>query len=132
MNLVAGQEIPNTTLNPIDQAQLARYAKASGDTNPIHLDEKVAIASGLPGVIAHGMLSAAFLAERARELAPNRPLKNYKCRFKAMLALGDSVTISGFAKEANRERLVLELVAKNQKGETVTTAVVQLGPLEFS
>ncbi len=123
--LKTGQEIPSVTLNPISQPQLNQYAEASGDHNPIHLDPEVALKMGLPGVIAHGMLSAAFLAERAREVAEGFTLKNYRCRFKSMLALGDSVTISGVVKEASESALSLDLTAKNQKGELVTSASIQ-------
>ena len=48
----------------IRRADLARYAAASGDANPIHLDDEAARAVGLPGVVAHGMLTMA-LAGRA-------------------------------------------------------------------
>nr|WP_312622970.1 MaoC family dehydratase [Pseudofrankia sp. BMG5.37] len=44
---------------PIRRADLVRYAGASGDFNPIHWNEKVAAEVGLPGVIAHGMLTMA-------------------------------------------------------------------------
>lgn len=44
---------------PITRSDLVRYAEASGDGNPIHQDESVALAVGLPGVIAHGMYTMA-------------------------------------------------------------------------
>lgn len=49
---------------PVTRADLVAYAAASGDPNPIHQDEEVARSVGLPGVIAHGMLTLA-LAGRA-------------------------------------------------------------------
>src|SRR6185503_3562952 len=48
----------------VTRADLVRYAGASGDFNPIHWNERVATAVGLPGVIAHGMFTMA-LAGRA-------------------------------------------------------------------
>lgn len=109
----------------VTQAQLNAYAEASGDHNPIHLDEKTALAAGLPGVIAHGMISAAFLAERAIEhleasnaLSRYR-LKSFQCRFKNMVQLGDVVSVGGAVKEAG-EKAVLDIQAKNQRGEIVT------------
>jgi acyl dehydratase len=46
----------------VTRADLVAYAEASGDHNPIHQDEAVAVAVGLPGVIAHGMFTLALAA----------------------------------------------------------------------
>ena len=53
-----GDELPPLSV-AIDRAQLVRYAGASGDFNPIHWNPRVAADVGLPGVIAHGMLTMA-------------------------------------------------------------------------
>src|SRR5579884_3045763 len=58
-----GQELAPLVKPPITQEQLRRYAEASGDYNPIHLDVEVAHRVGLDSVIAHGMLSMAFLGQ---------------------------------------------------------------------
>lgn len=131
MEIHTGASIPFVAWPRIEQPQLNAYAKASGDPNPIHLDEKVAKAMGLPGIIAHGMLSAAFLGERARQtVRSNAQYKNFKIarfqsRFKAMVFLGDVISIGGTVKEANDFKLTLDLQAKNQKDEIVTTATVE-------
>jgi len=52
--LQVGQEVARTEV-VVDRARLVRYAAASGDFNPIHWNERVALSVGLPGVIAHGM-----------------------------------------------------------------------------
>lgn len=52
--LEVGQEVARTTVT-VDRARLVRYAAASGDFNPIHWNQRVALAVGLPDVIAHGM-----------------------------------------------------------------------------
>ena len=54
--LVIGDEIPEVVV-PVSRADLLRYADLSGDHNPIHQDEAVAHAVGLPGVVAHGMFT---------------------------------------------------------------------------
>src|SRR3546814_9762487 len=46
----------------VTRADLVAYAAASGDQNPIHQDEAIAVAVGLPGVIAHGMYTMALAA----------------------------------------------------------------------
>lgn len=53
-----GDELPSRILS-ISRADVRRYAEASGDHNPIHLDDDAARALGLPGVVAHGMLTSA-------------------------------------------------------------------------
>lgn len=55
----AGDPLPDRTLQ-ITREDLRRYADASGDHNPIHLDDAAARALGLPGVVAHGMLTSAM------------------------------------------------------------------------
>lgn len=54
-----GDELPGFAAT-LTRADLVRYARASGDANPVHLDEESARAAGLPGVVAHGMLTLAL------------------------------------------------------------------------
>ena len=55
-DLTPGQRLPTRTVT-LTRADLAAYAAASGDSNPIHADDAAARAGGLPGVVAHGMLT---------------------------------------------------------------------------
>jgi len=98
--------------------QIAAYAQASGDHNPIHLDDDFGRSVGLPGLIAHGMLQMGIAATVAAEAAggPQR-LRRLAVRFAGMVAPGDTVTFS--AEPAGEGRL--ELKAVNQRGETVLT-----------
>lgn len=98
--------------------QIAAYAEASGDHNPIHLDDEFARSVGLPGLIAHGMLQMGLLAVVAGEAAggPSH-LRSLSCRFAGMVAPGDTVTFT--AEPAAEGRL--ELRATNQRGEAVMT-----------
>lgn len=64
----AGDELPARTLR-ITRADVRRYAEASGDHNPIHLDDDAARALGLPGVVAHGMLTSALAIGAVAEWA---------------------------------------------------------------
>ncbi len=63
-SLDPGTELPTQTYR-VTRADLVAYADASGDQNPIHQDESVARAVGLPGVIAHGMYTLALAARAA-------------------------------------------------------------------
>jgi len=101
-----------------DHDQIAAYAEASGDHNPIHLDEEFAKSVGLPGVIAHGMLQMGILATVAAEEAGGvANLRRLSVRFAGMVEPGDTVTFT--AQRVGDEKL--ELVATNQKGEAVLT-----------
>jgi acyl dehydratase len=99
--------------------QIAEYAAASGDRNPIHLDVSFARTVGLPGVIAHGMLQMGLLTRVAVDGAGGDPrrLRSLSCRFAAMVLPGDTVTFGGRSGEAGE----LELWARNQRGEAVLT-----------
>ncbi len=106
--------------------QIAAYARASGDMNPIHLDEKFAHSVGLPGVIAHGMLQMSIAAVVAGNAAggPQR-LRKLSCRFAGMVEPGDTVTFSAEETEPGR----LELRAVNQHGDIILTkAFAQFEP----
>jgi acyl dehydratase len=98
--------------------QIAAYAEASGDMNPIHLDDDFAKMVGLPGVIAHGLLQMGLLARAAADAAGGPThLRSLTCRFAGMVLPGDRVTFSARVKEPGS----LELSALNQRSESVLT-----------
>ena len=113
-------KLPVLTKEPISQVQLVKYAGASGDYNRIHIDKAFAENTPLKDVIAHGMLSMAFMGQYLDKLTNNKlQVKKFKVRFQAMVRVGDEITCEGEIKDANEEELMIELVAKNQKGEKV-------------
>ncbi len=98
--------------------QIDAYAEASGDHNPIHLDEDFARSVGLPGVIAHGLLQMGIAATVASVAAGGpQHLQRIFVRFAGMVEPGDTVTFK--AEPAGGGRLALTAV--NQKGEAVLT-----------
>jgi acyl dehydratase len=124
--ITIGAAIEPTYFGPIKVEHLSRYASASGDFNKIHTDLDAAREVGLPGIIAHGMLSAGLLAERAVQFMKpwqgEWKLHTFQTRFKGMVFLDDTIGFSGAVKSVSEESLRLDLVAKNQRGETVTAA----------
>ena len=72
--------LPTRTFT-ITRADLVRYAAASGDHNPIHQDEAVALSVGLPGVIAHGMYTMALAARAVDEWFPGSEVVSLGCKF---------------------------------------------------
>jgi acyl dehydratase len=98
--------------------QIAAYAEASGDRNPIHLDDDFARTVGLPGVIAHGMLQMGIAATVAAAAAGGPAhLRRLSVRFAGMVVPGDTVTFT--AEPAGEGKL--EIKAVNQRGEAVLT-----------
>jgi acyl dehydratase len=101
--------------------QIAAYAEASGDRNPIHLDDEFARTVGLPGIIAHGMLQMGLMATVAADAAggPDK-LRRMSCRFAGIVVPGDTVTFT--AEQAGEGKL--ELRAVNGSNEPVLTKSV--------
>ncbi|UFU05788.1 MaoC family dehydratase [Ruania halotolerans] len=76
-----GAELFRTTV-AVDRTRLVRYAGASGDFNPIHWNDRFAVEVGLPGVIAHGMLTMGVAASALTDwLGDPGALLSYAVRF---------------------------------------------------
>ena len=122
-DIKVGDAIPALVKPPISHLQLALYAGAGADHNPIHLDEEAAKAGGLPGIIAHGMLPLGFLGQLLTLWVPQKQLRSLSARFVAMAFPGDVITCSGRItgkREQAGEKLVdVEIAAQNQKGENL-------------
>ena len=118
--LQVGDSLPTFEPAPVSRLSLALYCGASGDHNPIHVDIDFARASGLPDVIAHGMLSMAWLGQVLTQWAPQTALREYSVRFAAMTTVGERIRCSGTVLEKlerHGEHLArVELVAANQDG----------------
>ncbi len=124
-DIQVGDELPPLVKPPIQRIQLTRYADASGDFNPIHVDDEFAKAAGMGGVFAHGMLSMGFVAQALTDWAGVGTVRKVGVRFAALVRPGDVVTCKGkvLAKSSkDDEHLVeLEVEAESQKGEKVVT-----------
>lgn len=92
-----GEEIEGPTLPPVDRMQLIKYAGASGDFNPIHLIDASAEEAGLPGIIAHGMLTVATMALLFSPYLEHGYVKTFSSRFSGMVFLGDVLRVGGRA-----------------------------------
>lgn len=94
--------IEEIQLPPITQQQLIEYAGASKDFNPIHTIEKKAIEYGLPGVIAHGMLTMAFMGKAVSPfLERGGFVQDFHARFKAKVFVGDCLTVKAKQSDLN-------------------------------
>jgi acyl dehydratase len=81
MNLTVGQELPSRDFK-ITRDSLVRYAGASGDFNPIHYRDDFAQAVGLPGVLAHGMLTMGLAVQTVVDfVGDSGKILDYQVRF---------------------------------------------------
>jgi acyl dehydratase len=118
-----GDELPALAKAPVDRVQLTRYAGASGDFNPVHIDETYARALGMPSVYAPGMLVMGFLGQLASDWARGAQLRKYNVRFVKIVWPGDTVVCKGRVRDRwgqdGRYFAEVDLWAENQKGELV-------------
>lgn len=127
-----GDAIPSFETPPLSRLTLALYCGASGDHNPIHVDIDFVKAAGMPDVIAHGMLSMAWLARVLTNWVPQTALREYSVRFAAMTQVGERITCAGKVVEkferAGERCVRLELSTTNADGQVKLTgdAVVAL------
>jgi len=121
-----GDEIPELKVTP-DRHLTVRYAGASGDFNPIHIDEDFAKSVGLPGRILHGLYSMALLA-RAQTDAAGGPdkLKRLSVQFRGMGLPEHEITVAGKVTEATGGRVIVEAVAVQNGKRIIRNAVAEL------
>lgn len=125
-----GEELPALAKAPIDRVQLARYAGASGDFNPVHVDETYAKTAGMPSVYAPGMLIMGFLGQLISDWARGAQLRKYVVKFIKIAWPGDTVVCKGRVTdrwgESGRYFADVDLWAENQKGELVLKGSAQI------
>ena len=111
----------------ITRQDLVRYAGAAGDFNPIHWSDRVAVAVGLPGVIAHGMLTMALAGRLLTDWAGDpAAVVEYGVRFARPVVVPDDdrgvvLTVGGVVTEIRDDELVGVEVSVRVGGEKVLT-----------
>jgi len=125
-SLQVGSDIPEVRVTP-DKYLTARYAGASGDFNPIHIDEEFARAVGLPGRILHGLWTMAQVA-RAQSDAAGGPehLKRLKVQFRGMGLPEQEVVVSGTVREVADGRAIVDTVAEQSGNQIIRNAEAEL------
>jgi acyl dehydratase len=127
-----GDELPALAKAPVDRVQLSRYAGASGDYNPVHVDEIYAKSVGMPSVYAPGMLIMGMLGQLISDWARGGQLRRYGVRFIKMVWPGDTVVCKGRVSDRHgtggRYFVEIDLWAENQRGELLMKgqSVIQL------
>ncbi|MBV9834372.1 MAG: MaoC family dehydratase [Alphaproteobacteria bacterium] len=111
-----GEKLPSIPLGTFDAAAIARYAQASGDVNPVHLDAAAARAIGLSDQIAHGMLVMGRLSRLALEWRAGAVLEAFECRFTRPVPAGSTLSGEGRVAKVDGGRVILRLLARDDAG----------------
>ena len=121
-----GAKIPELHVTP-DKYLTVRYAGASGDFNPIHIDEEFARAVGLPGRILHGLWTMAQVA-RAQSEAAGGPehLKRLSVQFRGLGVPEQEIVVSGTVREAGDGRVVIDTVAEQAGNQIIRNAEAEV------
>ncbi|HET9773261.1 MAG TPA: MaoC family dehydratase, partial [Acidimicrobiia bacterium] len=117
----AGAPLEPITRGPIQRPQIARFAAATGDFNPIHTDEAFAQKVGFPSVIAHGPLTLAFLTQAlGHNFGPER-VRAVAAQFRAPILPGDTLRVEGTVTEVADGRANCELRVLRGVDDVVAT-----------
>jgi 3-hydroxybutyryl-CoA dehydratase len=126
-DLNAGDQIPELRVTP-DKYLPHRYAGASGDFNPIHIDDEFAKAVGLPRNILHGLYSMGLMARANAALAGGDPraLKRLSVQMRGMGMPEQEIVVSGTVKSAEGNRVVVDTVAAQGETQIIKNAEAEL------
>lgn len=115
----------NSVVKHITQEKINLYAEASGDFNPIHVDESFAAKTPFGGTIAHGMLNLAYVSEMMTSAFGRSWVSGGKLRakFKESARPGDTLTITGkidcIEQKSDVSYANCSFECRNQRGETI-------------
>ncbi len=125
-DLQVGLDLPEIR-KQVTQEDVNRYAKASGDFNPIHIDEEFARKTPAGGTIAHGMLILAYVSQMMTAVFEENWLTGgrFNVRFKTPARPGDVVTVRGKVEKVQESdgqvTVNCSVLCSNQKSEAVIT-----------
>jgi acyl dehydratase len=122
-----GDALPELRTTP-DAGLTKRYAEASGDPNPIHIDEGFAKSVGLPGTILHGLYSMAQVARAHTDVADGDPraLKRLRVQFRGMGFPEQEIVVTSKVVEAGDGRVVTETEAAQGDNRIIRNAQAEL------
>jgi acyl dehydratase len=122
-----GDKVPDLSVTP-DKYLPHRYAGASGDFNPIHIDPEFAKAVGLPSNILHGLYSMGLVARANAALAGGDPraLRRLSVQFRGMGVPEQEIVVSGTVKSVDGDRVVVDTVAAQGDSQIIKNAEAEL------
>lgn len=125
--LNVGDGVPELRVTP-DKYLPHRYAGASGDFNPIHIDDEFAKAVGLPRNILHGLYSMGLVARANAALAGGDPraLKRLSVQFRGMGMPEQEIVVTGTVKSVEGDRVVVDTVASQGENQIIKNAEAEV------
>jgi len=126
-DLKQGDAVPEMKTTP-DKYLPHRYAGASGDFNPIHIDKEFATAVGLPSNILHGLWMMSQVARANNAVAGGDPkaLKRLSVQFRGMGFPEQEITVTGTVVEADGDRIVIDTVAEQGGNQVIRNSEAEL------
>ena len=123
----AGDTLPELKVTP-DKYLPHRYAGASGDFNPIHIDPEFAKMVGLPGNILHGLYGMAQVARAMQQAAGADPrrLKRLSVQFRGMGFPEQEIAVTGTVKSLDNGRAVIETEAAQGENRIIRNAEAEI------
>ncbi len=127
--LSAGDRIEELKVTP-DKYVPHRYAGASGDFNPIHIDGEFAKAVGLPGAILHGLYVMGLVAKAATDATGGDPrsLKSLSVQFRGMSFPEQEIVVAGEVTAAEGETTEIDMVAAQGETQVIRNATAVVTP----
>jgi len=128
-DLKQGDDVAELSVTP-DKYLPHRYAGASGDFNPIHIDPEFAKAVGLPGNILHGLWMMAQVARANTRVAGGDPrsLRRLSVQFRGMGFPEQELKVTGTVKDADDGRVIVDTVAAQGDNQVIRNAEAELRP----
>jgi len=118
-----GDPVTPLTKPPVTRVQIARYAGASDDYSPLHIDDDFAKAAGYGGIFAHGAISFGFAIEAASTWLENGRIIRTDATFQKLVWPGDILTAKGVVVaqfESGKDSLIdIDVWTENQNGDVV-------------
>ena len=126
-DLNPGDQIAELRVTP-DKYLPHRYAGASGDFNPIHIDDELAKAVGLPRNILHGLYSMGLVAKANAAAADGNPraLKRLSVQMRGMGVPEQEIVVTGTVKSAEGGRIVVDTVASQGDNTLIKNAEAEI------
>jgi len=122
-----GDSIPEMRVTP-DKYLPHRYAGASGDFNPIHIDNDFAQMVGLPRNILHGLYSMAQVARAQTEAAGGDPrsLRRLSVQFRGMGVPEEEIVVTGTVREVDGDTVIVDTQAEQAGNGIIRNAEAEL------
>jgi acyl dehydratase len=112
-------DVPTASFGPLTRTMLSDYADASGDNNPLHLDDAAARLAGHREVIGQGMLSMAFVGRWVTKWCSLDELQSMSSRFTAITPLGSRLTCRGHVSSVQEDSVTVAYTVTIESDDTV-------------